>query len=220
MTILAMTKLCHQWPDGTKVLDIDSLTLAPGEKLLLTGASGSGKSTLLNVIAGLLTPTSGSVVLHGKAVTELKPAKRDALRAQELGIIYQQLNLLPYLNAFDNVRTAVAVSGQKKPSHIGEMLQSLGIDSTLQRKPVTQLSLGQQQRVAIARALITRPSLILADEPTASLDRKNRDIFMHLLMAQLAESNSALLMVSHDPAIADMGFDRVVSLAEVNHVLA
>lgn len=220
MSILAITNLRHQWPDGAKVLDIDSLTLAPGEKLLLTGASGSGKSTLLNVIAGLLTPTAGSVLLHDQAVTELKPARRDALRAQELGIIYQQLNLLPYLNAYDNVRTALAVSGIKKPQPIASLLQSLGIDSALQRKPVTKLSLGQQQRVAIARALITKPSLILADEPTASLDRKNRDVFMHLLMKQLAESRSALLMVSHDPAMASIGFDRVVSLAEVNHVLA
>lgn len=220
MTILTINHLRHQWHDGVQVLDIEQLTLQQGEKLLLTGASGSGKSTLLNAIAGLLTPTSGDIYLHGECITQLGAGRRDALRAAQLGIIYQQLNLLPYLNAVDNVRTTLAVSGRRSQQSPAALLAALGIDAPLQRKQVTKLSLGQQQRVAIARALIGQPSLILADEPTASLDRQNRDKFMQLLMAQLAESNSALLMVSHDPDVAQMGFDRVLRLSEVNRVLA
>ncbi|WP_119394694.1 ABC transporter ATP-binding protein [Salinibius halmophilus] len=220
MNVLEVEQLRHYWDDGVEVLDIESLVLAQGEKLLLTGASGSGKSTLLNIIAGLLAPNSGKVFFQGELTSGLAPSKRDALRASQMGIIYQQLNLLPYLNALDNVRTTLAVSGRRESQTPETLLSNLGIDAALQRKPVTKLSLGQKQRVAIARALIAQPSLILADEPTASLDKHNRDNFMQLLMAQLADSDSALLMVSHDPAIAEMGFDRVVSLAEVNRVLA
>lgn len=203
----------YAWQKGEPFLTIDTLSVAPGEKLFLYGPSGSGKSTLLNLIAGIALPQSGNINLLGTTINTLSHRHRDQFRARHMGIIFQQFNLIPYLNVIDNLRMRIEFlpqdQKQKALQQIPEILERLQIAQVTQQKAY-QLSVGQQQRVALARALLGSPEIIIADEPTSALDSELREEFMHLLFDVLDEK-TCLLFVSHDQQLLPR-FDRVVNI--------
>lgn len=204
------------------VLDIARFEVGPGERVFLKGPSGSGKSTLLGLIAGVLAPGSGEVRVLGQDMAALSGARRDRLRADGLGVIFQLFNLVPYLSVVENVTLPLLFSdarrqavGSAPQEEARRLLARLGLSADLMARRVTELSVGQQQRVAVARALIGGPSLIVADEPTSALDADTRDRFIALLSDEAERSGAALLFVSHDGALASH-FQRAVDLSEIN----
>ncbi|MEQ8770265.1 MAG: ABC transporter ATP-binding protein [Phycisphaerales bacterium] len=185
------------------VIAIDGLTLAKGEQMLLTGGSGRGKSTLLHLIAGLIEPREGTVRVGGQAMHAIHGAKRDRFRGRQIGMVFQTHHLLPGFSALENVMVALTFSGVSRSTHrdlARKTLNDLGIDR-VDADP-GELSVGQQQRVAVARALVCGPALVLADEPTASLDPEAAAVAMDLMQNACREHGAALLCVSHDPAMA------------------
>lgn len=193
-------------------IDIPSLELARGEQMLLTGGSGRGKSTLLQLIAGLLDPASGEVLVAGQNIHQLRGAKRDLYRGRSIGMIFQTFNLLQGFSAIENVMIALMFSDVPSREHrdrAAKLLTRLGITEP-DRKPEA-MSVGQQQRIAVARSLACGPALVLADEPTASLDPENAETAMELIQNACRDSGAALLCVSHDPAMAER-FSRRTSL--------
>jgi len=227
--LLSVDGVRFRWPcAGEDCIAIDQLDLLPAQTMFVRGPSGCGKSTLLSLAAGVLSPHRGTVRLLGKDWKSMAPAQRDRVRGDHIGYIFQQFNLLPYLSALDNVllpcrlsavRAARVGTSPAQQETAQALLQRVGFDATLWRRPASQLSVGQQQRVAAARALIGRPELVIADEPTSALDEPLRDSFMAMLMDACREAGSALLFVSHDPRLA-AGFDRQVDLAQINHAAA
>jgi putative ABC transport system ATP-binding protein len=221
-----LTDLTFAWKKGEPVLAIRRFDVARGERVFLQGPSGSGKSTLLAIIGGVLTAEAGRVAVLGSDLAGLGGAKRDAFRADHIGFIFQMFNLLPYLSILDNVVLPCRFSGRRrrvvgaKPNDAADearrLLSRLGLDDRrmLERR-VDQLSIGQQQRVAAARALIGRPELIVADEPTSSLDADARDDFIELLLQEANVADAAVIFVSHDRSLGAR-FDRSVALGEVN----
>jgi len=197
------------------VLDLPNLSVAAGEQLLLTGGSGTGKSTLLQLIAGLCDPDEGIVEVAGTHIHELRGAARDAFRGRTIGMIFQTFNLLHGFSALENVLAALMFSTIHEDEHrtrATTLLSRLGISDTNAR--VERMSVGQQQRVAVARALACAPKLVLADEPTASLDPENASAAMELIRGACAEAGASLLCVSHDPTLIP-SFARVESLATI-----
>jgi putative ABC transport system ATP-binding protein len=224
--MLEIEALRFAWRGATHdTLQIDALSIARGETLFLHGPSGAGKSTLLGLLAGVLRPTGGHVRLLSVDWASLSAARRDARRAEHVGYIFQQFNLLPYLSVLDNVLLTVRFSarrGEQAARHAGSardaaqsLLQRFGLDAALWHRPAAMLSVGQQQRVAAARALIGRPELVIADEPTSALDAALRDGFMDLLLGECRAAGSTLVFVSHDERLAAR-FDRRLSLTEIN----
>lgn len=206
--------------DATKsLLNIDHWSVARGERVLVHGPSGSGKSTLLNVMGGLLTCSVGEVTLLGERLDTMNARQRDQFRANHVGYVFQRFNLVPYLNAIENIELASTFAAGKQRSSVREeatnLLNSLNVIPSDWSKPTSHLSMGQQQRVAIARALINTPEILIADEPTSSLDAENRDNFLRLLLGLVDEKNTTLVFVSHDLAIAQY-FTRVQALSEFN----
>lgn len=223
---IALTDVEFGWPDQPALLSIDQFRLLPGERLFLYGASGSGKTTLLNLLAGVLVPEKGNIELLGRPFSQCNSQQRDQIRADHLGFIFQVFNLLPYLSLLDNVLLPCRFSARRasrarqrfgsEEAAARYLLTTLGLsDPALFKRPVIELSVGQQQRVAAARALIGEPELIIADEPTSALDSDMRETFIELLDSQVTQSGSALLFVSHDLSLA-AGFSRSLSLAELN----
>ena len=211
---------------GARVVDIAGLEVARGERLFVEGPSGSGKSTLLCLIAGILTPTGGTVDVLGESVSALGAAARDRFRAENIGFVFQMFNLLPYLSLVDNVvlpchfsraRAAVALENSASlRNEAARLLDRLGLGvNALRGRRVTELSIGQQQRVAVARALIGRPPLVVADEPTSAMDATTRLAFVDLLLEECAIAGSTVIFVSHDPSLA-ASFERGVSMSEIN----
>jgi putative ABC transport system ATP-binding protein len=206
------------------ILNIHELAIAKGEKVFLHGPSGSGKTTLLGILSGVLTADEGTVNVLGKDLTRMSGPRRDALRGAHMGYIFQMFNLIPYLSVLENITLPCRVSRDRGQRLNGlpvekaakEMAERLGIGSIVLEK-VTDLSVGQQQRVAAARALLGSPELIIADEPTSSLDEDHRQNFLELLFAQCREIGSTLLFVSHDRRMMPL-FDRTISLPEINGV--
>jgi len=197
------------------VVNLPSFAMQTGEQVLLTGGSGYGKSTLLQLIAGLLTPTSGTVRIAGQDLFRLSGARRDVFRGREIGMIFQTFNLLSGFSAIENVMLALMVSPLPKNEHRGRaesLLRELGIDA-MDASP-DQQSVGQQQRIAVARALACEPALVLADEPTASLDPENASTAMDLMQRTCSAHGAALLCVSHDPSLRER-FGRVESLEQL-----
>lgn len=190
-------------PSSPWIVDLRELTLMPGEQALLTGASGRGKSTLLQIIAGLIDPAEGQVRVHGQDIHALSGAKRDLYRGSKVGMIFQNFNLLRGFTARENVLAALMFSEVPRKEHDArarELLETVGI--TTPERDVAELSIGQMQRVAVARAVATRPALVLADEPTASLDPENAGAAMDLIQSTCASVGAALLCTSHDPSMA------------------
>jgi putative ABC transport system ATP-binding protein len=197
------------------VLDVPAFALAEGEQCALEGQSGSGKSTLLHVISGIMRPDAGRVTIDGVDITRLDEARRDRVRADKLGLVFQQFNLLPGFTALENVLVAMSFgSGKPDRWRAADLLASVGLSHRLHHKPA-ELSIGQQQRVAVARALANRPRAILADEPTASVDAAHQRQVIDLVRGTCTEQGVALLLVTHDPAVA-AEFPRRLRLEEFN----
>ncbi len=219
--------LRFRWqPDGADVLALDELQVNGGERVFIEGPSGSGKSTLLSLLAGVTRPQRGDVRVLGQALRELDNVQRDHFRANHVGYIFQMFNLLPYLSMVENVTLPCRFSGrrrrralQRSGSLEREALRLLAdLDMAypeLLERPVSALSVGQQQRVAAARALMGAPELLIADEPTSSLDADRRERFLQLLFQECRQSGSTLIFVSHDASLETL-FDRSLQLAELN----
>ncbi len=216
----------YYWPGQARpTLNIPSFRVAPGERIFIAGPSGSGKSTLLGLIAGILAPDRGTVAVGGVVLNGLSGARRDMFRGDHIGFIFQQFNLIPYLSILENVlipcrlsairRERAALMAESPLAAARELLTRLDLSPDLWSRRVSRLSAGQQQRVAAARALIGRPSLLIADEPTSSLDADRRASFLRLLLKEAGEAGSTLLFVSHDQGLA-AEFPRSVRLAELN----
>lgn len=207
--MLTLSAVRYSYPSTRSVgVALDSLTLDPGEQLVLTGTSGSGKSTLLHLIAGLMEPDSGSIVVAGTDIHRLRAAKRDRFRGRSIGMVFQTFNLLQGFSAAENVMAALMFSDIPRGAHAkraASLLGSLGI--TTPGQLVEQMSVGQQQRVAVARAIACSPALVLADEPTASLDPDHAESALNLLQDACRSSGAALLCVTHDTRVIDR-FDR------------
>jgi len=201
--------------ETVRVLDVDLFEMAAGEQCALEGQSGSGKSTLLHVISGIMRPDSGRVVIDGVDLTQLDEARRDRVRADRLGLVFQQFNLLPGFTALENVLVAMSFgSGRPDRERATRLLAAVGLADRLHHKPAA-LSIGQQQRVAVARALANRPRVILADEPTASIDPAHQQQVIDLLKNTCTEQGVALLVVTHAPEVAGQ-FPRRLRLEDFN----
>lgn len=224
---LCMTNVRYRWHRRAPwVIDLPALTLAAGEQVFLAGPSGSGKSTLLALIAGIATPQAGRITVLGEPLSEWRGTRCDRFRAEHLGIIFQQFNLLPYLSVLDNVLLPCRFSARRREQAIARdgspeaqarrLLARLGLvaDEVL-RRPVTALSVGQQQRVAAVRSLMGAPGLLIADEPTSALDADRRAEFVTLLTQECQAAGAALLFVSHDLSLAAR-FQRSLSLPKIN----
>jgi len=180
------------------VLQLDRFELAEGRDLLIAGPSGCGKTTLLHLIAGLLAPSAGRVVVDGQDLAALSPAARDRFRGRRIGIVLQQFHLLPTITAMQNLLVAQSIAGLPVDRGAAtSVLNALGIDERLDAFP-HQLSVGQQQRVAIARALVNRPRLVLADEPTSNLDDAAAAAVIDLLLGATQRQGATLVVATHD----------------------
>jgi len=223
----AVVELCgvrFAWPNAVApVIDIETLRILRGERIFLRGPSGSGKSTLLSLIAGVVAPRAGTVRVLGQDLGALGGARRDAFRADHVGFIFQMFNLLPYLSVVENVTLPCGFSRMRRAriadridAEAVRLLRQLDMGSAdLLRRPVTELSVGQQQRVAAARALIGAPELVIADEPTSALDADRRAAFIDLLFHECAQTQAALIFVSHDATLVPL-FDRAIELRDIN----
>lgn len=215
-TVLDIRGLRFSYPGAREpVLEIDQLTLEQGEQVLLTGGSGSGKSTLLHLIAGLIDPQAGMISVAGRSIHKLHGPDRDRFRGRHVGLVFQTHQLLPGFTALENVEMAMTFTSIPASEHgqrARDTLDRLGIERPGARPD--DLSVGQQQRVAVARALVTGPELLLADEPTASLDPDNAASTIELIQEVCRERHAALLLVSHDPTLRQR-FPRAHSLAEL-----
>jgi len=204
------------------VLDIPQLLIEQGSSVLLRGVSGGGKSTLLGLLAGVLLPGRGRVEVAGHALQMMRGAARDRFRADHLGVIFQQFNLLPFLSVRDNIALGLRFSRLRSArisgpldAEIARLLQALQLNPELMQRRAGTLSVGQQQRVAAARALIGRPAVLLADEPTSALDREAATAFLQLMSVQCQAAGTTVLVVSHDDSLQPL-FDRTISLSEIN----
>lgn len=225
--VIDITGLSFTWPKGlSPVLEIDHFRVEPGELLFVMGPSGSGKSTLLGLLTGILLPQQGEVKVLAQRISQLRGSARDRFRADNIGYIFQIFNLIPYLSVVENVTLPCQFSSFRKEkiqrkgaSPHDEALRLLAHlnlkDPGLLDKPVVELSVGQQQRVAAARALIGGPALVIADEPTSSLDTEHRESFLRLLFDECSRSGATLIFVSHDTSLVPL-FDRVVEFRKIN----
>ena len=181
-----------------------SLTVQKGEFVAIVGPSGSGKSTLFYLLGGLTRATTGRVVIDGVDFATLNDAERTKLRRHRIGFIFQKFNLLPTLSAMGNIEVAYSISGRKEPldrQYLNHLSEMLSVQGRLNHRP-NELSGGEQQRVAIARALITRPAIVLADEPTGNLDTRNSDAVLEMLVRSNRELGQTTLMITHNPEAA------------------
>ncbi|MEM7165795.1 MAG: ABC transporter ATP-binding protein [Planctomycetota bacterium] len=212
-------KKSYRSPDGGNqpVIDVPHLALACREQVGLKGESGSGKTTLLHLIAGIVRADSGRISLDGQEVTGLAEAKRDRLRANTLGYVFQTFHLLPGYTALENVLLGMTFGPGADRAFAKSLLKDLGLEERMNHCP-RQLSIGQQQRVALARALANRPQLVIADEPTGSLDPGSARTALDLIRNSCTTHNAALLLVSHDEQLLG-DFERVEKLADINRAV-
>jgi putative ABC transport system ATP-binding protein len=225
--VLHIHDLRYAWPGtGSDCLAMDRLHVAAGRTVFLHGPSGCGKSTLLALLAGVLVARQGGVALLGQEWAALPGGARDARRADHVGVIFQQFNLLPYLTVLGNVLLPCRFSRLRASRCAGSplaaahaLLERVALPAALWGRRADTLSVGQQQRVAAARALIGAPELVIADEPTSALDAALREDFMALLLGACAASGSTLVFVSHDDRLADR-FDERLALPALNHAVS
>ena len=216
MSILQTTELKKYYgaePNITRALDGVTLSIEKGEFVAIVGTSGSGKSTLLNMIGGLDVPTSGQVVVDGKELSKLKDEELTVFRRRKIGFIFQNYNLVPVLNVFENIVLPVELDGNKvDKKFMKEVVQMLGLEDKLNNMP-NNLSGGQQQRVAIARALVSKPAIVLADEPTGNLDSKTSADVLELLKTTSQKFHQTLVMITHNSEIAQLA-DRIIRIED------
>lgn len=220
-----LSKLDFRWPGQSALcISIPEFTAAAGERIFLHGPSGSGKSTLLSLLGGVAIPQQGAIHLLGTDLTHLSNAQRNQFRGDHIGFIFQQFNLVPWLSALDNVLLSATFSSLRR-QRAGDLnkqairlFERLDLSSDLWNKQASELSVGQQQRVAAARALLGRPEILIADEPTSSLDALRQEAFIELLLSEASAVNATLIFVSHDERLANH-FDRKVALADINRTV-
>lgn len=229
-TAIQISDLRFAWPgDLEPTLKIAHLQIHPGERIFIQGPSGSGKSTLLHLLAGVVIPQKGEVLINGSRISTLKSSERDRFRADHMGYIHQMFNLIPYLSVIENVTLPCRFSTRRKErastptggfqEEAMRLLTHLGMDGAkVINKPVIELSVGQQQRVAAARALIGSPEILIADEPTSSLDADRRKAFIQLLFAECKRDKTTIIFVSHDTGLAGY-FDRTIRLGDINKIV-
>ncbi|MDP2575865.1 ABC transporter ATP-binding protein [Vibrio penaeicida] len=224
--IISLQDIRYAWtPDAPDTLNISEFSVSQKERIFIKGPSGCGKSTLLGLLTGILTPQHGNISILGETVSSLSQGQRDRFRADHIGYIFQQFNLLPYLSVIDNVLLPCQFSSIRKNNvkqsleqEAKHLLERLHLPKDKIHTPVIDLSIGQQQRVAAARALIGHPELLIADEPTSALDHDNRAAFIELLMEEATQANTTLVFVSHDPTLESF-FDRTIDLPNINQAL-
>ncbi|MCA9093762.1 MAG: ABC transporter ATP-binding protein [Planctomycetaceae bacterium] len=216
---LKNVKKSYQGPDGSRlqILDIPTLEIGKGEQVVLLGESGGGKTTLLNVICGITHADAGEVVIDGINLVPLPEPARDRLRALKIGIVFQTFNLLPAFSALENVLLGMSFSGRGVDrKRAAGLLERVGLGHRLHQSPA-KLSVGEQQRVAVARALANKPKVLLADEPTASVDPANQTKVLEMIRETCREENCALVLVTHSMEVAGE-FERVEQLKSLNKV--
>lgn len=216
MSILQATELKKHYgiePNITKALDGVSLTINEGEFVAIVGTSGSGKSTLLNMIGGLDVPTSGSVKVKGKELAKMNNEQLTIFRRRNIGFIFQNYNLVPVLNVYENIVLPVELDGDTVDrAFLNEVVRMLSLEEKLSSMP-SNLSGGQQQRVAIARALVSKPAIVLADEPTGNLDSRTSNDVLGLLKATSSKFRQTLVMITHNNEIAQLA-DRIIRIED------
>lgn len=216
MSILQTTELKKYYgakPNITRALDGVTLSIEKGEFVAIVGTSGSGKSTLLNMIGGLDVPTSGKVIVDGRELSTLKDEQLTIFRRRKIGFIFQNYNLVPVLNVFENIVLPVELDGNKvDKKFMKEVVQMLGLEDKLNNMP-NNLSGGQQQCVAIARALVSKPAIVLADEPTGNLDSKTSADVLGLLKTTSQKFHQTLVMITHNNEIAQLA-DRIIRIED------
>ena len=220
-SIVKIESLRFQWSKNNNFkIFVPKLEVGRGKKVLFLGESGSGKTTLLSLICGFLEPLSGSISIDDKIISDLTSTNKDAYRSDNIGIIFQQFNLLPYANVIDNIILPLYFSKQRskkvenKINAAMNLCDQLRLPESILNQKASNLSVGQQQRVAVARALIGSPSIIVADEPTSSLDTEAQELFLDLMFDQISKNSSTLLMVSHDKSLTNY-FDQVIDINEI-----
>ena len=219
MTLLRVNQLKKSFssPEGEsiKVVDVDKFSLDLSEFCGMRGESGSGKTTFLHLLAGILSPDDGLIELEGQNTVDLNSADKDSLRAGTIGYVFQSFNLLQGFSCIENLKLAMSFGSNYDESYAEGLLEKVGLAHRLSYKP-SQLSIGQQQRVALARALVNKPKLVLADEPTGNLDSKNANNAINLLCELCQETDTALLVVSHDEIVVS-NFERQIDWNEINN---
>lgn len=214
--ILHTHQLSHRFGDGS-CLKFPDISVDAGQRVLIMGASGCGKSTLLNLISGVLPISQGEITLLGAKYSDLNARALDQLRADHMGVIFQTLNLIPYLSGHTNASLGLRFSPLRNrridaiTTEIMRLADALGLTGDILERPANQLSIGQQQRIAVIRALLGRPELILADEPTSALDPDATQQFMRELIGSFDASRQGMIVVSHNPELAAF-FDTVITL--------
>ena len=218
MPILEITNLkkSYRSPDGemNTIIEVPDFILEKGQQLAVKGESGLGKTTFLNLIAGILQPDSGKIVLDSHEMTGLSESERDRLRGNTIGYIFQTFNLLQGYTALENILMGMMFVHGVDHKLANSLLERVGLGDRKNYLP-RSLSVGQQQRVAVARALANQPKLVLADEPTGNLDHKNALEAIKMIREVCAEANASLLLVSHDQRVLEQ-FDKVVNFSEIN----
>lgn len=216
MEILKAENLKKYYDESTipvKALDGVDISIEQGEFVAIVGTSGSGKSTLLNMLGGLDRPTSGSVTVDGKKIFDLKDEELTIFRRRKIGFVFQAFNLVPVLNVYENIVLPIQLDGNSvDEKFVNQVIESLGLKEKVENLP-NQLSGGQQQRVAIARALATKPSIILADEPTGNLDSKTSQDVLGLLKMTSVRFKQTIVMITHNEEIAQMA-DRIIRIED------
>ncbi len=216
MNVLSTTDLRKIYGSGeseVRALDGVDLTVEKGEFLAIVGTSGSGKSTLLHMLGGLDRPTAGKVFVDDKDIFELKDEELTIFRRRKIGFVFQSYNLIPVLNVYENIILPIQLDGGKPDeSYIQGVIETLGLESKLNNLP-GQLSGGQQQRVAIARALATKPTIILADEPTGNLDSKTSQDVLGLMKVTSRKFSQTIVMITHNEEIAQLA-DRIIRIED------
>lgn len=216
MEMIRITDLCKTYGSGeaaVKALDHISFCVERGEFLAIVGTSGSGKTTLLNMLGGLDAPDSGSLILDQKELTKLGDRELTILRRRKIGFIFQQFNLIPMLNVWENIILPLKLDNRAvDKAYLGELIKALGLEGKQKRRP-GQLSGGQQQRGAIARALAVRPSVVLADEPTGNLDSRTSQDVLGLLKVMASRYRQTMVMITHNEEIAQLA-DRIIHIED------
>lgn len=212
----SLTRKYHSGDSQITALDAFSINIQQGEKVAILGRSGSGKSTLLNLIAGLDTPTSGSLTVNGKEPAALNSAEKAAFRLKEIGVVFQSFQLIQQRTAYQNIELPLILAGvppRQRREKVCDLLKSVGMENRSSHRP-KQLSGGEQQRIAVARAMVNDPQVILADEPTGNLDTANSKQVMDLMLSMTETRKATLCLITHDESLAQEIADRVILLQD------
>lgn len=210
---IALKKIYGSGENQVRALDGVNLTVQKGEFVAVVGTSGSGKSTLLHMLGGLDRPTDGKVIVDGKEIFTLKDEELTIFRRRKIGFVFQNYNLVPILNVYQNILLPIQLDGEDPDNEfVHQIIQTLGLEEKIHNLP-NALSGGQQQRVAIARALASRPSIVLADEPTGNLDSKTSQDVLGLLKITSQKFNQTIVMITHNEEIAQLA-DRIIRIED------